>query len=507
MTPADYQLLAAKEEWELFFQYGKFSTEDAFKKAFLDIKRRIDTRLRPLAEQGHIEAQLFLGTYFPSSLEEEELQDFRSTYFPRALEENKKWLLAAADAQNIKACYAAACHYFSGTAGFENNFQRAAHYLAPVLRSGDVNILIKFKHAFAELLSTEEPPDYLDSEGIELFLADHRKDAERFQKIAEELTKLGVNIREFLDKEYQYEPRILSEAEQTFLSAAIAGDEAVVSTYLAEGGNPFIKGSDDRTALHEAAYRGHENIVILLLNYYREYDFPIDSRESERQDSPLSFACLGKHVNIASLLLHEGADPFITHTRTGRSTVLMRASHSEEISALLNSYTERSRAFSWFSMDNLECVVDVTLCHTGNKKANFLAELTIRTFPFECSSDADPILERVNQYLKLKKVPELAKRYEMGAIQIVLSPLQAFHVLRYMETDAVTKAGIKFSSNLDPTKGMQIMKNLCSQALKPSLYGLCLRTIMSDPKLAASFKQETADVDLPYVSSVNRLLP
>jgi hypothetical protein len=68
-------------------------------------------------------------------------------------------------------------------------------------------------------------------------------------------------------------------------------------------------------------------------------------------------------------------------------------------------------------------------------------------WPFECSSNVDPLFIRINNYLTEKSVPLLVKKYDgAGGITTELRAIQAFHVLKYMETNKVINEKIEIQN-------------------------------------------------------------
>ncbi|XP_055052390.2 ankyrin repeat and protein kinase domain-containing protein 1 [Misgurnus anguillicaudatus] len=101
--------------------------------------------------------------------------------------------------------------------------------------------------------------------------------------------------------------------------ATQAGDERVTRLMLNNKAKADAKEKDDWTPLHLAAQNGRENIVRLLL---RRLD-GVDEQEGKCGRTALHIACLYGYVNIAKLLLANGAD--INKTDYTQSTPLRLA--------------------------------------------------------------------------------------------------------------------------------------------------------------------------------------
>jgi ankyrin repeat protein len=121
--------------------------------------------------------------------------------------------------------------------------------------------------------------------------------------------------------------------ELTIFEAAAVGDAARVhELLLLEGGFVDLWSPDGFTALHLAAFFGHEDVAAELLR--RGADVSAASRNPLRVQ-PLHSAAAGNHTGIVRLLLEHGADP--NARQQGGFTPIHAAAQNgnEELYALL----------------------------------------------------------------------------------------------------------------------------------------------------------------------------
>jgi ankyrin repeat protein len=110
------------------------------------------------------------------------------------------------------------------------------------------------------------------------------------------------------------------------------------------GGEPELaraRASDGFTALHLAAFFGHEDAAALLLEHGA--DVNAVARNSELQVAPLHSAAAGGHPKLVTLLLEHGADP--NARQGGGFTPLHAAAQNgdrESVEALLERGADRN---------------------------------------------------------------------------------------------------------------------------------------------------------------------
>ena len=129
------------------------------------------------------------------------------------------------------------------------------------------------------------------------------------------------------EDEYQYSDY---EINQQLINALESGRTAEVASLLNEGADPNIRNDDGYTALTMASYKGHTEILKLLLAD-RKTD---PNRQNENGYTPLMSASDHGYTKTVELLLKYGANPNITD----EDTALMIASHhghTETVEALL----------------------------------------------------------------------------------------------------------------------------------------------------------------------------
>lgn len=102
----------------------------------------------------------------------------------------------------------------------------------------------------------------------------------------------------------------------TLLSrAALRGDLRLIEILLKHGANPDqrLRRRGGKTALHFAAYSGHDEVVAIFLE--EGLDINITDRSGV---TPLHMAAWGKRVSTIAFLLEKGADPML-RTSSGRT--------------------------------------------------------------------------------------------------------------------------------------------------------------------------------------------
>src|ERR1035438_7524161 len=85
--------------------------------------------------------------------------------------------------------------------------------------------------------------------------------------------------------------------------AVRSGDVAATQTILATGFNPNTRDKLGATALHDAVWTGHIQLVRVLLEHGADPNIP----HAEAGATPLHFAAIKGNAEIARLLLDHGA--------------------------------------------------------------------------------------------------------------------------------------------------------------------------------------------------------
>lgn len=121
------------------------------------------------------------------------------------------------------------------------------------------------------------------------------------------------------------------------------------------------------TAIHDAALKGHENIVELLL----DHNAIIDIRSGTGDlDTPLIDAASRGRLNVVKLLLDRGADPRIYNAqgKTALDSLPSESEHFDELEKLLKeaAYKFRMRAKQHAALNNNESVISGDLDHSQN---------------------------------------------------------------------------------------------------------------------------------------------
>jgi ankyrin repeat protein len=126
------------------------------------------------------------------------------------------------------------------------------------------------------------------------------------------MTEMPSPGSDLLDSLYQgdseaVEAKLAESSELTLFEAAAVGDlERVHELLLLEGGFVDLWSPDGFTALHLAAFFGHEDVAAELL---RRGADPNAVARNPLQVQPLHSAAAGNHTAVCRLLLDHGADP------------------------------------------------------------------------------------------------------------------------------------------------------------------------------------------------------
>lgn len=95
----------------------------------------------------------------------------------------------------------------------------------------------------------------------------------------------------------------LSQTNNKLIRAAHLGDHQQVLDLLEAGQDPNQTDAEGRTALTEASFQGHIDIVEILVRYGANVDLG-----GIKLYSPLSASILGSHFHITRFLIEEGPD-------------------------------------------------------------------------------------------------------------------------------------------------------------------------------------------------------
>jgi ankyrin repeat protein len=107
------------------------------------------------------------------------------------------------------------------------------------------------------------------------------------------------------------------DKDETFIYAAVEGDQKKVEAFLNEGANVNAKGKEsNRTALMWASLRGHLDVVRLLLE--RRAD--VNARDDNGETALLSASGKGG-IGVVKLLLDKGAD-INARDKNGRNALM-----------------------------------------------------------------------------------------------------------------------------------------------------------------------------------------
>lgn len=116
--------------------------------------------------------------------------------------------------------------------------------------------------------------------------------------------------------------------------AAAGGVIAIAELLLARGASVGVSDGSGRTPMHEAAARGHAEMIRWLIRHGAEIDaLAFDG-------TPLASAASCNHFEAARILLEAGADPHLKHGSCGSPIEQARA--HPEITAILNKSARRA---------------------------------------------------------------------------------------------------------------------------------------------------------------------
>ena len=137
-----------------------------------------------------------------------------------------------------------------------------------------------------------------------------------------------------------------------FLRAAYHGKTEEVSSFLASGVDPNVKGTVgeyglEATALHWAAKQGHLETVILLLSKKAD----VNSLTAPDASTPLMFAASSGHAVIVGLLLEHKADVNATDDH-GTTALKSAAAHGHL--AVVRTLIEKSTWLDFAARDQIE---------------------------------------------------------------------------------------------------------------------------------------------------------
>lgn len=450
LTPADYAVIAVQEEIHILFNTE--CDENSEEKKCVELHNR----LKPLAEAGHQGAQLTLAT---------------KSVFPEAT--RKQWLMHLDAANHLLASLKIAKRHFMGIEGFTEDYSLAAKYLAEVLKSNDPKLLYETKDFF-KVISTNPKVNQWHSEVTP-------EDSSRLAALTEVLlNKHQVALDTYLEAEYPYpEDNANTPDEDTYLAAAKEGDIDKIQVYLENGGNPFVKNSDVRTALHIAASSNQLEAVKTIVKFHLAHGLPVDSIEFQRQDTPLSLACARDQPKIVLELLQAGANPFMKKSQPGNVTAYKRARllTCNKAIKVLDEYTGLTKITLKVEVDDKEHYTTVKVGHCGSTNEKFIGEISCLSLPFDSSYEADPILGKVNDHLEAKGVPEINKIYQGIGITSSLTAKQALHVVEFLkEMQPQGKIVLNVSKQEHPEveEVLDFMQKLCQRHILPSLSSLCV---------------------------------
>lgn len=464
-TDLDYALISAKE-WLTIIRYTSNYTENETS----DIIKKIFLRVKKYADQEHVSALMFLLKELP----------------PFSNEEYTKLITAAVKLNSAEAMLQMAICHSLNLHGFKKDLDLAAKYLRKAVDCGNKTILQKIKTEFSEFSNDKEiNPIYYNNDYVINELSPS------LIKLATILELYGIDLLKIIrDEKEFYEPYFekISEEEKKYLEAAKKGEYAIVEHYLRNGGNPIAKESSlSKTALHMAAERTHIEIVKLILTYYKKYDLPVDSIESQRQDTPLSLACCVDSGEIVRILLEAGANPFRENC-VHQYSAFTRASTRNCESAMKSLYDYTKKHYLCFVSDNenKHHVVRLDIGVYGCKHEYFTSSLSITTHSFHSSADSDPMLEEINSYLNKEFIDPIVKKYDkFGGITTNLNVEQTIFVFNFIEFQINHVPNTKIICKDDPLPitTLKKMRQFCKLINNPDLASLSLESLYEDSRI------------------------
>ncbi|KAJ5638686.1 hypothetical protein N7528_001076 [Penicillium herquei] len=122
-----------------------------------------------------------------------------------------------------------------------------------------------------------------------------------------------------------------SEGQTALIIATLYGHEEVVALLLDYKAKTELKNRNGETALFVAVTKGHENIIKLLLLHGADPD----GSNSKAGKSPLAEAILCGNVGFTSLLLNQGANPYVRCANDEPALVYAAQNDHIEIARLL----------------------------------------------------------------------------------------------------------------------------------------------------------------------------
>jgi ankyrin repeat protein len=132
----------------------------------------------------------------------------------------------------------------------------------------------------------------------------------------------------------------MPEPGKEIIKAAKSGDSAKVKALLATDPNLInARDKDGSTPLHCATWKGHEDVVALLLKAGANVN--AQNTNEHWGTTPLHAAAHANHAAIASLLIEQGADPSAKDLR-GQTPIHHTTFHKAKAVAALLQQNETS---------------------------------------------------------------------------------------------------------------------------------------------------------------------
>jgi ankyrin repeat protein len=111
----------------------------------------------------------------------------------------------------------------------------------------------------------------------------------------------------------QYSTQTTAKVDKLGLALMLAVEQnklSDVTKILDNGGNPSTVNRYSISILHTAVSQGNVDMVKILIDRNASINYPLDSRAGHRSgETPLHFAAADNQEDVATLLLHAGADP------------------------------------------------------------------------------------------------------------------------------------------------------------------------------------------------------